>query len=172
VFATNAGIFDKSFVALGLHVENQRKLVSLNTNDGQGNFYLKPNGVFYISGQMGSIVDTNDFNLSMSVDYATQSGPLLMDAGNINSSFDPNSKNRLVRSGVGVHGTSEIFFAISDEPVSFHEFASMFKDGLGCKSALYLDGVISVMYAKDLGREQTTGNFAAMFAVFDEAQAK
>ena len=171
VFATNAGIFGKSFVPLGLLVEKGRRLVPLNTADGQGNFYMKPNGVFYITERTGSIVGTKAFDPKMNVDYASQSGPILVDAGTINSSFDPNSRNRLVRSGVGVREQSQILFAISNEPVSFNEFAVLFKDGLRCKSALYLDGVISVMYAADLGREQISGDFAAMFAVFGEPHA-
>ena len=48
VFATNAGIFDLTFRPVGLHIEDGRTLVQLNTADGDGNFYLKPNGVFAI----------------------------------------------------------------------------------------------------------------------------
>ncbi len=171
IFATNAGIFDQWFTPLGLYVEKRREVVPLNTKSGPGNFYLKPNGVFALHGREGFILGTDAYNAGLNLDYATQSGPLLVIAGSINSAFDPNSKNRLVRSGVGVRGKSEVLFAISNEPVSFYEFAALFRDGLGCRSALYLDGVISGMYALDLQREQTSGDFAAMFTVFDEPAA-
>lgn len=48
IFATNAGIFDPSFTPVGLCVENGRELVPLNLKSGTGNFYMKPNGVFYL----------------------------------------------------------------------------------------------------------------------------
>ena len=43
-------------------------------------------------------------------------------------------------------------FAISHDPVSFHAFASLFRDKLYCANALFLDGTISSLYAPDLGR--------------------
>jgi uncharacterized protein YigE (DUF2233 family) len=168
LFATNAGIFSSAFVPLGLYIERGQQLVSLNTDSGPGNFYMKPNGVFSVAGHKGSIVTTQAFNVSSPVDYATQSGPLLLEEGTINSLFHPHSTNRLVRSGVGIRGESEVFFAISNDPVNFYEFALLFRDKLGCTSALYLDGVISAMYAADRGRNQTSGDFAAMFALFEK----
>jgi uncharacterized protein YigE (DUF2233 family) len=168
IFATNAGIFTTSIVPLGLYVEQGKHIVPLNTDNGSGNFYMKPNGVFSITGDKGAIVSTQAFSTSSRVDYATQSGPILLERGAMNSVFNPHSTNRLVRSGVGIRGESEVYFAISNEPVSFYEFALLFRDGLGCTSALYLDGVISAMYAADLGRDQTSGHFAAMFALFED----
>jgi uncharacterized protein YigE (DUF2233 family) len=43
-------------------------------------------------------------------------------------------------------------FAISDRPVTFHEFGRLFRDGLGLPQALYFDGQISRLYAPDLRR--------------------
>lgn len=172
MFATNAGIFDRTFTPLGLHVEKGSQLRPLNTEDGQGNFYLKPNGVFYVSGQNAFILSTEAFSPQTKIDYATQSSPLLVEQGGINKAFDPNSKNRLIRSGVAVPEQSQVIFAISNEPVSFFEFAEFFKTELNCNSALYLDGVISTMYAADLGRQELTGDFAAMFLVLEKTAIK
>lgn len=47
LFATNGGIFDKDMLPLGLCIENSKTIVDLNERNGQGNFYLKPNGVFF-----------------------------------------------------------------------------------------------------------------------------
>ncbi len=167
-FATNSGIFDSRFNSLGLHVEAGKQITSLNTGEGDGNFYLKPNGVFYVKGSQASVVPTEKFDNGLTVDYATQSGPLLLDQGIINSKFNPNSVNKLIRSGVGVKLGSIVIFAISDDPVTFYEFATFFRDHLKCRSALYLDGVISKMYAADLNRLQKSGDFAAMFVVFGD----
>ena len=166
LFATNAGIFDRSFSPLGLHVEKGHQIIPLNTANGAGNFYLKPNGVFSVTGQCASIVETGKFDTAAKVELATQSGPLLLQAGSVNPLFNPTSANRLKRSGVGLRIDSEILFVISDDAVSFFEFASFFRDQLKCHSALYLDGVISAMYVADLKRREIEGSFAAMLAVF------
>jgi uncharacterized protein YigE (DUF2233 family) len=168
-FATNSGIFDTSFSPLGLYIEAGRQIAPLNTRDGTGNFYIKPNGVFYVKGDQASVLATEKYDSKIAPDLASQSGPLLVDDGTINPIFNQYSANELVRSGVGVETPSKVLFAISNEPVTFYEFAALFKEQLKCRSALYLDGVISVMYVADLDRRQTSGNFAAMFAVFEKA---
>ena len=45
--------------------------------------------------------------------------------------------------------SNRVVFAISSEPVNFHEFASLFRDSLGCANALFLDGTISSLYTGD-----------------------
>ena len=47
-FAMNAGMFDSDGAAIGLYVENGVVRHRLNTATAGGNFYLKPNGVFFI----------------------------------------------------------------------------------------------------------------------------
>ena len=41
---------------------------------------------------------------------------------------------------------------ILDRAVNFDTFARMFRDGLGARDALYLDGSISRLHAPELGR--------------------
>ena len=62
----------------------------------------------------------------------------------------------------------EAFFAISNGGINFWDFSELFRDKLGCDNALYLDGLISKMYVPELRREQKGGNFAALFAIFEE----
>ena len=46
--AMNAGIFDKTYVPLGLQVQRGQKLHKLNVRTKAfGNFYMQPNGVFF-----------------------------------------------------------------------------------------------------------------------------
>jgi uncharacterized protein YigE (DUF2233 family) len=56
VFATNAGMYHADRTPLGLYVENGRELVRANTAEGAGNFYIKPNGILYVSGDSASIL--------------------------------------------------------------------------------------------------------------------
>jgi uncharacterized protein YigE (DUF2233 family) len=71
-----------------------------------------------------------------------------------------------VRNGVGVVSSERVVLVISREPVSLHGFATFFRDKLGCRDALYLDGAISGMWAPGLGREDADcGPFAAFVVV-------
>lgn len=171
-FATNAGIFSKTFIPLGLHIEDSKLLVPLNLGSGTGNFYLKPNGIFYLKGATASVIPSDRYDAKLEPDFATQSGPLLLVNGSVNELFDPKSNNKLIRSGVGVDEASTVYFAISDRVVSFFDFALLFREELKCRSALYLDGVISRMYVADLNRKETDGNFAALFSVVDRAATR
>ena len=47
VFAMNAGMFKTDNSAQGLFIQEQKTMAILDTTTGNGNFYLKPNGVFY-----------------------------------------------------------------------------------------------------------------------------
>ncbi len=85
---------------------------------------------------------------------ATQSGPMLLDRGLIPdiAAFRPTSTSRFVRNGVCAPTQQEAVFVISEDPVTFFEFAQFFRDRLACSDALYLDGSISSLYAPQLGR--------------------
>jgi len=168
VMLTNAGIFDTDFAPMGLHVEGGQVLRPLNLADGNGNFFLKPNGVFVVTPERFLIIPSEQFStLREPVLTATQSGPLLLERGRIHPLFSATSNNRYVRSGVGVRGEREILFAISRNPVTLHEFALLFRDALDCDSALYLDGAISQMDLPALGLSPPPSHFAGILAVVE-----
>lgn len=169
-FATNAGIFEKNYTPLGLYIENGRTLRALNKGAGAGNFYLTPNAVFYVDDKGGHVVRTEAFKAGPAIAMATQSGPMLVEHNIINSRFSAASKNRLVRSGVGINADGKIVFAISSGAVTFYEFATEFRDQLHCTDAMFLDGVISRMYAPDNGRKDVDGDFVGMIAVTTAAK--
>jgi uncharacterized protein YigE (DUF2233 family) len=153
VFAMNAGIYQVDRTPLGLYVENGRELVRANTASGAGNFYIKPNGIFYVNGGRAGILETRKFlQQSPRSDIATQSGPMLVINGAINPRFSPNSDSRKIRNGVSVQEGHEVVFVISNDPVTFSEFARFFRDALHCSNALYLDGSISSIYAPSVQR--------------------
>lgn len=45
VFAMNGGMYKQNNSPLGLFIENAKRVNVLNTSQGNGNFYLKPNGL-------------------------------------------------------------------------------------------------------------------------------
>ena len=152
-FAMNAGMYQRDYSALGISVADGKELTPLNTAIGVGNFFLKPNGVFLVSEFGARIVETSEYpRLKERVLLATQSGPLLLRAGRMHPAFREDSANRLFRNGVGVPSPDVALFAISDAPVNFHEFATMFRDVLHCPDALFLDGTVSSLHAPKLKR--------------------
>lgn len=165
LFAMNAGIFSTKYAPLGLHIEEGRVLRPLNTAKGWGNFFLKPNGVFFIANQNAAVVDTATYaTLTVRPDLAIQSGPLLVAHGKLHPKFLPDSLSLYIRNGVGVTKDNQIVFAMSLMPITLYEFAILFRDTLGCPNALYLDGSISQLYAPSLGQEFLGGDFAGIIA--------
>jgi uncharacterized protein YigE (DUF2233 family) len=175
LFAANAGIYDREFAPLGLYVEDGKTLVPLNLAHGNprsGNFSLLPNGVFavYADGHAGVSTSERYRDAGVKPRWATQSGPMLVVDGQINTQFDDDSDSMKWRSGVCAKTPHEVVFVVSQAPVNFHSFASVFRDDIGCRDALFLDGTISQFYEDGEGY---TGAptfmlkpYAGIFAVF------
>jgi len=147
LMAMNAGMYHEDLSPVGLHVEDGRELSPVRTGDGEGNFFLKPNGIFLI-GKDGrpAIMETNAYvAANLMPQYATQSGPMLVLDGALHPRFEENGKSRYTRNGVGVQPDGTAVFAISLTEVSFGSFARLFRDALGCPNALYFDGVVSAL---------------------------
>jgi uncharacterized protein YigE (DUF2233 family) len=152
-FAMNAGMYHRDLSPVGLYVEEGTETARLITSDGPGNFGLLPNGVFCI-GDGFRVIESRSFrDETPACRFATQSGPMLVLNGELHPKLLPGSDSTYVRNGVGVtaDGTRAVF-AISDDRVNFHAFASLFRDELGLSDALYFDGNISRLYAPDLNR--------------------
>jgi uncharacterized protein YigE (DUF2233 family) len=162
LFAMNGGMYRPGGVPKGLFIENQKTVTPLDTASGPGNFYLKPNGVFYLTtAQRAGICATQAFRGGPGVAYATQSGPLLLRGGQQHPAFTQGSANVAVRNGVGVLPDGRVVFAISRVPVNFYDFATYFQR-LGCRDALYLDGFVSRMYLPDQNWRQADGDFGVI----------
>lgn len=165
VFAMNGGMYMEDRAPLGLYIENTKQLRRLNTAHGSGNFYLQPNGVFYITtNNKAGICKTQDFVNNDKIKYATQSGPLLIVDGAINTVFTKGSANTNIRNGVGILPGGVVVFAMSKSNVNFYDFAQYFQD-LGCKYALYLDGFVSRTYLPEKNWTQTDGDFGVIIGV-------
>ncbi len=153
-FAMNAGMYHADFSPVGLLVRNGREESPLNLENGSGNFFLKPNGVFLVSDAGPRVVESSEYPAlvqSQGVRLATQSGPLLLRNGVLHPRLIPHSDSRKIRNGVGVSGHTAVF-VISETPVNFYEFALYFRDVLHCRDALYLDGTVSALHSPALRR--------------------
>lgn len=167
-FAMNAGMFDDKLKPIGLYVENGELRKKLNRRNGAGNFHLKPNGVFLIDRGKAAVLETEAFAKSgRKPRFATQSGPMLVINGKIHPKFSENGTSAKVRNGVGVTAEGEVIFALSDYPVTFHQFARLFRDNLQTPNALFLDGSISSLYSTDLGRNDGFLPLGPMVGAFE-----
>jgi uncharacterized protein YigE (DUF2233 family) len=151
LFAMNAGMYHEDLTPVGLYVEGGKEQAKLLSGGGEGNFFLKPNGVFGVySDGRPFVVTTENYPLSQrAVSFATQSGPMLVIGGALHPKFEPNGESRFSRNGVGIDGQGRAVFAISLQPVSFGSFARLFRDALQCQNALYFDGVVSAFSDRD-----------------------
>ena len=147
--AMNAGMYHADMRPVGLLVEDGLQMSPLETVDGAGNFYLKPNGVFFVGEDGGAgVMETAAFAAAkLTVRYATQSGPMLVIGGQIHPRFLPDGTSRYTRNGVGVTPDGTVVFAISRDPLSLGSFARFFRDAVDCPDALFFDGAVSSLWA-------------------------
>ena len=165
VFAMNGGMFMKDYTPLGLYIENGVEKHKINkTQEAFGNFYMQPNGIFYITeDKKGVVCKSTDFE-KKNIQYATQSGPMLVIDGKLHPKFNEGSKNLNIRNGVGILPNGNVLFAMSKKKINFYDFAQYFKK-LGCKNALYLDGFVSRTYLPSKGYKTNGGKFGVIIGV-------
>ncbi|WP_296764473.1 phosphodiester glycosidase family protein [Sediminimonas sp.] len=153
-FAMNAGMYHPDRSPVGLFIEDGQQAMRLVPSAGPGNFGMLPNGVLCLREGRADVIETRQYIAEApACRHATQSGPMLVIDGALHPRFLPDSTSRRVRNGVGTAADGRTaWFAISKAPVTFHEFARLFRDRLGVDQALFLDGNISRLYAPGLGR--------------------
>ncbi|EKX58177.1 hypothetical protein D516_0660 [Rhodobacter sp. AKP1] len=152
-FAMNAGMYHADRRPVGLLIEEEVERAPLVTSAGPGNFGLLPNGVFCV-GDGFRVIESRAFAAERpACRHASQSGPMLVIGGELHPRFLVDSDSRYIRNGVGVSADGRrAVFAISNRPVTFHEFGRLFRDELGLPEALYFDGSISRLYDRGARR--------------------
>ena len=152
-FAMNAGMYHTDRSPVGLYREDGVQEAPLVASAGPGNFGLLPNGVLCLGDMSARVVETRRFAREKpDCRHATQSGPMLVIDNALHPRFLKDSTSYYLRNGVGVSADGTAHFAISNQPVTFHQFARLFRDRLKTPQALYLDGNISRLHAPALGR--------------------
>ncbi|KXZ64418.1 hypothetical protein AVENLUH7437_01972 [Acinetobacter venetianus] len=171
-FAMNAGMYHADFQPVGLYVEHAKQTSQLNEDTGFGNFFMQPNGVLAWNHQKAMIQTTTDYKKAkFNAQFATQSGPMLINDGKINPQFLPNSNSLKIRNGVGIKD-NQLYFVISQQRVSFYQFAQFFKQQLQIDQALYLDGSISSLYLDEIKRHDKRSNLGPIVAEIDRKACK
>lgn len=168
-FAMNAGMFNDAGAPIGLYIEDGEERHPLRLTEGPGNFHMKPNGVFW-QGADGDVHVTPSEEFAArehDAKWATQSGPMLVIAGELHPQFQQDGPSRYIRNGVGVRDEHGAYFVISSGAVSFGRFARFFRDELGCRDALFLDGAVSSLWAPSLDRRDDAHEIGPMVVVLN-----
>lgn len=172
LFAMNAGMYHDNLDPVGLYVENGVSLRPAVTGGGPGNFHMRPNGVFYITPRRTlGVMETRRFvSAKVKAEFASQSGPMLLIGGKLHPAFTGRGQSRKIRNGVGVSADgTRGWFVISEEPVTFTDFALIFRD-LTAHDALYFDGSISSLYAPSVNRTDRFMPVGPIVAVYGKSQ--
>ncbi|MBC7282240.1 MAG: phosphodiester glycosidase family protein [Hoeflea sp.] len=169
VLAMNAGMYHADMTPVGLYVEDGAVVSPLNPGDGFGNFFLKPNGVFFIRADGSAGVMESGVYAEAEIDplFATQSGPMLVIDGAIHPRFLPDGTTRYIRNGVGVRGDGKIVLAITRDEVSLGLFGRLFRDLARCPNALFFDGAVSSLAwgsEMEIDSGEPAGPVVAVFA--------
>ncbi|MES2641877.1 MAG: phosphodiester glycosidase family protein [Myxococcota bacterium] len=164
VVGTNAGIFETPSLPSGLFVSHGVERHGLNQRAGDGNFYWKPNGVFWVDSVGAHVAPAADWPGSAGVHLATQSGPLLAHGGVLHPGVAVARGSLNLRNAVGVTDRHTVHLAMSLAPVSLRETADLFVDHLAAPDALYLDGTISDLCVSDTCA-RPGGTWAGILAV-------
>ena len=170
---TNGGMYTPENNPEGLLIADGKELepIDLGSSNQMLNFYMMPNGVFYID-SIKAIIETSKVFLKkyssnqISPEQATQSGPMLVINNKHHPAFNHGSSSKKLRSGVGIMKDGRVIFIISNNSITnFHDFGTIFKDVFGCQNALFLDGAISKMYTEKYKRKSLGGNFGPIISV-------
>lgn len=159
----NAGMYEENGTAVGLLISNRKQQHEINLKKGlPGNFYTLKNAIFYSDTVGKFYINPSDSfyqkyknDKYSNISFATQSGPLLVSNGIINSELGFRSTNKVIRNGIGVINNSKnniCVFIISETTTTFYEMAALF-NFLGCEDALYLDGFVSQLIYKGPNKE-------------------
>lgn len=165
IFAVNGGMYKEDFSPQGLFIEDGVTKSSIDrSEEGYGNFYLQPNGIFYLTADNNPVISTTTaFKPTDQIEFATQSGPMLVINDFIHKAFREGSNNLNIRNGVGILPDGKLLFTMSKVKVNLFDFASFFQSK-GCSNALYLDGFVSKTYLPSKKWEQLDGTFGVIIA--------
>jgi uncharacterized protein YigE (DUF2233 family) len=92
---------------------------------------------------------------------------MLVHRGQIPANPAMRSKSRHLRNGVCVPDGATVAFVISEDEVTFREFADYFASALKCTEALYLDGSVSSLFSRQLGRDDRRSKFGPIVGVVE-----
>lgn len=160
----NGGMVDVDGKPVGLLIVDGSLIRGLNLHKGKDNFSMGKHGVFAITKRGKAIVfnpEEKRGSLLRSLQYATQSGPLLVSHGKVVAGKDWNKPNS--RSAVGVTKDGGAVFVQSNS-IGLHAFAEACRKR-GLQDVLYLDGGSYNCIAREPSEANLVQRYAGIIAV-------
>lgn len=153
-FAVTGGTFGDDLRAIGYYVEEGERLSELDRSDGDDNFHMKPNGVFFGNDGTWRVLATDSFFATIRdrPRFGTQSGPMLVIDGKLHPAFENDGPSRTIRNAVGVDAQGRAHFVIAEAPISFGRIARYYRDELKTPQALLLASTNSALWDPATGR--------------------
>ena len=168
-FAMNAGMYHEDRAPVGLYQEAGQVVSRIVTSHGPGNFGLLPNGVLCLTETSVQVFESLSYvSKAPACRDASQSGPMLVIDGALHPRFLVDGTSKYIRNGVGTSADGKTaVFAISNDPVNFHSFGSLFRDHLQMPNALYFDGKVSRLFAPQVNRSDFGFKLGPMIGVLE-----
>jgi uncharacterized protein YigE (DUF2233 family) len=144
LLAINGGFFDNNYKPLGLRIYNKQQKYPMK--------HISWWGIFYVKNQKAYLVNMSRFNPKSRIDFAIQSGPMLLK----NSRIPPLKPGRAERSALGISYDGRVIILITHNiPISTTELAQLMKAApLNCENAINLDGGSSSQLRSRVGSFQ------------------
>lgn len=161
--AMNAGIYETVEVPTGWFVEDGVERAPLNLASGRGNFYMEPNGAFWVDAAGAHVAPSTSVRPEGAVLLATQSGPLLYADGVANAAIQPDWAGRTSRNLVVALDATHVAFVYTQSQVTLGETLDFVRARFPTGDALYLDGTVSDLCVGDCRRPSR--NYAGMLVV-------
>ena len=169
-FAMNGGMFDKEGHAIGLSIEDGRELHPINVRNGPRQF--PPQAQWGVPRPPRRPRRSRREHRLRALPRRRLRDAIGADAvidGEIHPTFEVDGPSRYERNGVGIDPKGQPVFAISQEGVSFGKFGRLFRDRLGARNALYLDGSVSSLWNPVAGRRDRSAPIGPMIVAFKPA---
>ena len=117
-FAMNAGMYRRGpFAGRPLYRKRAGPCIAANTRGGQGNFHMKPNGVFWVENARAGVTETGSFAQDGAAFLRDAIGSdARLSAGASNPHIHADGTSEKIRNGVGVEDGHIVRFAISNGP--------------------------------------------------------
>jgi uncharacterized protein YigE (DUF2233 family) len=144
LLAINGGFFDNNCKPLGLRIYNKQQKYPVK--------HISWWGIFYVKNQKAHLTNIRQFSLQSQIDFAIQSGPMLL----VNNRIPPLKPGRAERSALGISYDGRIIILVTDNmPISTTELAQLMKaPPLNCENAINLDGGSSSQLRSKVGSFQ------------------
>lgn len=156
-YILNGPLVQNNGKPVGGYIDNKNLMQSWTKPLDIDDNFNKQNGIFgKVKNDRMVLIPYQEFDKETEFEWAFQNGRILLLDGK--NDHNPNSSNKLIRSGLGFNSSGELIGIISKIPVSFYELSEIFKSQ-ECTNAIFLDGADTYTGFRSKDRTDNIGIF-------------